>query len=743
MPRGLTSRRCLVLCCGASLVLSSLPLSRAGDAASERQAASPSDADVEFFETSIRPLLVNRCYECHSGDDVEAGLRLDSRDAIVAGGDSGPAIDPGDPEHSLLISAVHYDDRQMPPDGKLNPAEIQALTQWVSLGAPWPSEQRSPRIVERSGFRITAEDRAHWAFQPIADPPLPEVADSRWPRTTIDHFILARLEAERLAPSPAAVKPTLIRRASFALTGLPPTPKEIDVFLADDSPEAFERVVNRLLDSPYYGERWARHWLDVARYGEDQAHTHEARLYPQGFRYRDWIVRALNEDMPYDEFIRQQIAADLIGGCEPANENLPALGFFAMGPVYYGDRKKLDQFDDRIDTLARGLLGLTVACARCHDHKFDPISAADYYALAGVMASTEYVEVPLVSEEQAKAALKAELKRLDEAGQKRKKNAPAPYPVVYALREGEPTDMPVHLRGNSETLGEIVPRRFLTVLSDGEPTLFEQGSGRLELAEQIASPRNPLTARVIVNRVWKHHFGQGLVNTASNFGRLGDPPTHPELLDHLASRFIESGWSLKWLHRQILLSATWQQSSAHRDECDAVDPENRLLWRMNRRRLEVEAWRDAILAVAGTLDLTLGGPSQDLADPANRRRTLYASVSRHNLDPLLRLFDFPDPNITSDGRPTTTVALQQLFVLNSEFMVESAKAFATRIERAADQDAQRIRFAVNQALGRPATDDEVHLALAFLAEASDSESLTPWQQYAQALLSTNEFMFVD
>ncbi len=410
----------------AALSLPNAARTVAADASPKSRSEAPSDAHIEFFETSVRPLLIERCYECHSGDEAEAGLRLDSRDAILEGGDSGPAIDPGDPAASLLIAAVHYDDRQMPPDGKLGAAEIEALTRWVALGAPWPPEDRRTRSTVRSGFEITADDRAHWAFQPIGDPPLPEVADREWPRNSIDRFVLARLEAEGLAPSAAADKRTLIRRASFALVGPPPSPAEIDAFLADSSPEAFERVVNRLLESPHYGERWARHWLDVARYGEDQAHTHEARLYPQGFRYRDWIVRALNEDMPYDDFLRQQIAADLLGGADPANENLPALGFFAMGPVYYGDRQKLDQFDDRIDTLARGLLGLTVACARCHDHKFDPISAMDYYALAGVMASTEYVEVPLVSSAEAEAALAAEQKRLDEAGQKRKKNAPAP-----------------------------------------------------------------------------------------------------------------------------------------------------------------------------------------------------------------------------------------------------------------------------------------------------------------------------
>ncbi|HEX2473470.1 MAG TPA: PSD1 and planctomycete cytochrome C domain-containing protein [Lacipirellulaceae bacterium] len=708
-----------------------------------------SDEDALFFERSVRPLLAEHCWECHAGDSPEAGLRLDSWGAMVGGGDSGPAVMPGKTGESLLITAIHYDGKpQMPPDGKLRPEEIDILTKWIERGAPWPKSQAPSRTAKR-GFEITPEDRAFWSFRPISDPPPPDVTNTSWPQTPIDAFVLARLEEAGLAPSLPADKRTLIRRTTFDLTGLPPTPEEIAAFLADDSPDAFARVVDRLLASPHYGERWARHWLDVARYGEDQAHTFEARLYTQGFRYRDWVVSALNEDMPYDQFLRAQIAADLDGGCEASNENLPALGFFAIGPVYYGDRRKLDQFDDRIDTLTRGLLGLTVACARCHDHKFDPISTADYYALAGVVASTDYVVVPLVSEEEAEKAVKEEDRRLKEKDEKKKKNAPPPYPHVYAIREAEPHNMQIHIRGNPETLGAEVPRRFLSILSPepNEPKPFTEGSGRKELAEAIACRDNPLTARVIVNRVWKHHFGQGLVRTPSNFGHSGEPPTHRELLDHLASRFIASGWSLKSLHRAIMLSAVYQQSSGFDQARAEVDPDNRLLWRINRRRLEVEAWRDAILAVSGTLDTTLGGSSLDLASPDNNRRTLYAKISRHNLDPLLRLFDFPDPNITSDGRPVTTVPLQQLFVLNSPLMATSAKALAVQCCKAKADDRSRIQSAFERVYGRPPTDEDLRLGLEFLAgsdDAGDEQSkLTRWEQYAQALLSTNEFMFVD
>ena len=669
---------------------------------------------------------------------------------MVGGGDSGPAIVPGKPAESLLITAIHYaHEPQMPPDGKLGPQDIDVLVEWINRGAPWPNSPTTPRSTQNNAFEITAEDRAFWSFQPIADPPVPVVSNQTWPCTSIDHFILARLETAGLAPSKPADKRTLIRRATFDLIGLPPTPEDVDAFLADDSPDAFARVIDRLLASPHYGERWARHWLDVARYGEDQAHTFEARLYTQGFRYRDWVVNALNEDMPFNEFLRAQIAADLIGGCEPSNPDLPALGFFATGPVYYGDRQKVDQIDDRIDTLTRGLLGLTVACARCHDHKFDPISSADYYALAGVVASTEYFEVPLVSPEEIKQAIEAEEQRLKENKEKKKKNAPPPYPHIHAIRDAEPRTMRVHLRGNPQTLGEEVPRRFLSVLEPDAPQPFSDGSGRLELANRIACRDNPLTVRVIVNRVWKHHFGHGLVRTPSNFGRTGGAPTHPELLDHLASKFTAANWSLKTLHRAIMLTAAYQQASKFDEPHAAIDPDNRLLWRMNRRRLDVEAWRDAILAVSGMLDDSLGGVSLDLASADNHRRTLYARISRHNLDPLLRLFDFPDPNITSDGRPVTMVPLQQLFVLNSPFMAHERQSPRRPLlrRRAKQPRAHPPRLQPHPQPTRHGqritTGSRIPQRIAAAHNNPNRDGLTNWEQYAQILLSTNEFMFID
>jgi mono/diheme cytochrome c family protein len=693
----------------------------------------------DFFEKSVRPVLATHCFECHGAKKQRGGLRLDSRAAILEGGDTGPAIVPGSPDRSLLVKAVHYKDSpKMPPKGQLSAAEVSALTAWVRQGAPWPEITAEVRPVAKSpSFTITPKDREFWAFRPVADLPVPAVQDRAWPRNSLDHFVLARLEAAKLRPVEAADRRTLIRRATFDLTGLPPTPEEVEAFVKDAAPDAFAKVIDRLLASPHYGERWARHWLDVARYGEDQAHTFQARKYPQGFRYRDWLIRAFNQDMPYDRFVVEQIAADLLD--EPGKlERLPAVGFFALGPVYYGDPKRLDQIDDRIDTLTRGFLGLTVACARCHDHKFDPISTKDYYGLAGVFASTDYQQVSLEPGKEGQPIPLA-------TGKGGKKNAPPPGPFIHALAEmPKPTTMRVHVRGSPSTLGEEAPRRFMPILMRDEPPPFTHGSGRLDLARAIASADNPLTARVIVNRVWQHHFGKGLVRTPSNFGALGERPTHPELLDHLATRFVAHGWSLKWLHREIMLSATYQLSTRPDARNQEADPDNKLLWRARRQRLEVEAWRDAILAAAGTLDRTVGGPSSDLAAPDYRRRTLYGSVSRHELNPLLRLFDFPDPNITSGERTVTTVPLQQLFVLNSEFMVRNAKALAARLDRAAGDDAGRIRHAFLLLYGRPVTERELRLGLAFLRGGSASgQTLTRWEQYAQVLLSTNEFLYVD
>ena len=757
----------------------------AGLSSARVRAETPNSAEAEFFEKKVRPVLVANCFRCHGDGKTKGGLSLSSRDGMLKGGDTGPAIVPGQPAKSLLIQAIrHEGETQMPPKKKLTDHEIADLTTWVQRGAPWPTIAAAGDAIRSPGAPISAEDRAFWSFQPIADPPLPVTQDRTWPRKPLDHFVLAKLEARGLHPVRPANKRALLRRVTFDLTGLPPTPEEIDAFLRDDSREAFTRVVDRLLASPRYGERWARHWLDIARYGEDQAHSFQPRLFPNGYRYRDWVVKAFNDDMPYDRFVIEQIAGDLLPDGDRV-EHLAALGFFALGPHYYLDgaaRKLVEatELDDRIDTLTRGFLALTVSCARCHDHKFDPISQGDYYSLASVFQSTKYQETPLgppdvvarftkaqeqvrTQETKIKKFLKTEgkgqgEKNLSDAAKRQladlrreleqfKKAVPPSPPIVHTLAEGQPVNMRVYLRGNPDKEGDTAPRRFLRILAGDNPPLFTQGSGRLELAQAIASPKNPLTARVLVNRVWQHHFGKGLVGTPSNFGKLGERPTHPELLDHLATRFIASGWSIKTLHREILLSATYQLSCDRDERNAAVDPGNQLLWRMNRQRLDVEAWRDALLAASGELDGRIGGPSVNLGDSGNKRRTLYGKISRHDLDGLLRLFDFPDPNITSAARPVTIVPLQQLFVLNSEFMIARARSLAARLTAEETDDAARIHRAFVRLYGRPANEREVGLGLAFLrAVPSPGEPkpiLSRWEQYAQVLLSANEFTFVD
>ncbi|MFO0951315.1 MAG: PSD1 and planctomycete cytochrome C domain-containing protein [Isosphaeraceae bacterium] len=766
----------------SSLVLVGLGITSLSAQAGET-GKSPSAADVEFFEAKVRPILVENCLGCHGPTKQKGGLRLDSRTALLKGADTGEVVVPGDPEASALIQAVGYEgDNPMPPRGKLKPAQIEILRSWVKRGAPWPES----RTVTAGGASAPVKDpKSHWAFQPVRKPTVPAVRSGSV-NGPIDAFVLKRLEQKGLTPVEEADRATLLRRVTFDLIGLPPTPEEVRAFVEDQKPGAYERVVDRLLSSPRYGERWGRHWLDVARYAEDQAHTFEARRYPFGFKYRDWVVSSLNADLPYDRFVAEQIAADQLDGPD-RDARLAALGFFALGPVYYG-MAIADELDDRVDTLARGFLALTVACARCHDHKFDPISTKDYYSLAGIFSSTVYKEIPDAPREQverfekAQADIKAKttevdaflaacsvrngvkipknqvekslppeskarLKELRDQLARMKKQAPPQYPVVHSLADADkPANLKVHIRGNPENLGEEAPRGFLSVLaSDGKRT-FDKGSGRLQLARAIANPENPLTARVLVNRVWEHHFGRGLVATPSNFGTLGEPPSHPDLLDYLAARLMEQGWSIKALHREILLSATYQRSSRLDSKNQEADPDNTLLWRMNRRRLEVEPWRDAMLAVSGQLRPELGGPPQDLTSPENRRRTLYASVSRHNLDALLRLFDFPDPNITCDRRVVTSVPLQQLFVLNSEFMVRQARALARRLTQGDGDDASRVRNAFALLFGRSPSEDEVKMGVEFLQASRSSASgdgLNEWEQYAQALLGSNEFTFVD
>lgn len=773
------SRRTIILTAVAVLAV---PLAAP---ANERQAE-----DMAFFEKHIRPLLVEHCYACHSesAEAREGGLWLDRRSGWQKGGDSGPSVVPGNVDGSLLIKAVRYKDDHllMPPDGKLDEPSIRLLEEWVRRGAPDPRDGE----VAAGDAEINFEKaREHWSFRPVARQPLPQMAGEEL-SGRIDPFIRAALRERGLSPSEQADRRTLIRRLSFDLTGLPPSPEEVEAFVNDPSELAYERLVDRLLNSPHYGERWARMWLDLARYTDATASWLDSTA--NAFLYRDWVVRALNEDMPYDEFVRRQLATDMMEHTGP--EDLPALGFLGLSPTYW---KELllppeiikvivaDEWEERIDAVSQTFLGLTVACARCHDHKFEAITTEDYYALAGVFASVRMEDRPLIPEQDYAPVreAKAQVAKLEEQIKKLRKEKPVPKEKIeeleaeiakikqttpnyntplanalseqslYVVQAGDqpqdgtrleykpgPRNLHVHIRGNPNRPGPEVPRRFLTLFSNGSPQPFVNGSGRLELADAIFSENAaPLAARVIVNRIWLGHFGRGLVDTPSNLGMSGSRPSHPELLEDLTARFIENGWSLKWLHREILLSATYRQSSAHHQANHQIDPDNRWLWRMNRRRLEIEAWRDAMLEVTGRLDRNMGGAATPLEDPKHHRRTLYGLVNRREMTQMLQMHDFPDANAHSPQRVGTTTALQGLFVLNSPLMTAQAEAFAKRVQQECPDDlTQQVDRAYQLLFGRSPDERERSLAVTFL---QDNPSL--WPQYAQVLLGCNEFVYID
>jgi mono/diheme cytochrome c family protein len=894
---------------------------------STNQQQNPSSQD-DFFETRVRPVLATECFSCHT-ESAMGGLRLDSREALLRGGKSGPAIVPGEPDKSLLMLALRQTgELKMPKGGKLPQAQIDALAEWIRTGAVWPASTKT-----QPAAAIEPARRAFWSFQPLHPTAAPAVKDSRWPKTDIDRFILARLEKEGLAPVATADRRTLIRRATLDLTGLPPTAEEIEAFEKDKAPDAFVKVVDRLLAAPQYGERWGRLWLDVARYGEDDYRSLDPMgrghaPYPHAYLYRDWVVKAFNDDLPYDQFVRAQLAGDLMDEKQRVR-TLPGLGFLGQGLWFYDNGAvevtRADERHDRIDVVTRGFLGLTVGCARCHDHKYDPIPTKDYYALAGVFASTTYKEYPqvpqsvvdeytalekkfkakqkmmgefmqtegkqlaeslvlqaskymqavwsvkgepkadlndaieknkldyelmqrwlrflerpprhypylkewqaLMQDKMAKGGTAAEAKKLADEFQallievlaernalteendiilakanpttKKKeplfkphefvtnddfcpgcgvetksmpiertnlwmdvfmrdldepdlpgtgrrfkpgllrftgwglerqlsaerraylvalrediqsfqKSMPAQYPYVHGVAEREkPVDLPVSLRGSATNLGEIVPRGFLTVLSKDDRLCFSQGSGRLELANEIL--RQPLASRVIVNRVWKWHFGTGITDTPSNFGFNGERPTHPELLEYLADFFQRNGLSIKKLHREIMLSAVYQLGHEFVQANADKDTGNRLYWRANRRRMDAEQIRDALLAVSGALEKKMGGPSEVLS-PQSTRRTLYGKVSRYKLDEYLQLFDFPSPNISAEQRYTTNVPLQRLFFMNSDFVQQQAELLTRKIESEPSREA-RIQKAYRLIFGRAATAEEIKLGLDYV-----------------------------
>ncbi len=759
------------------------PLIPAAPAQTPPAVASPQA--LAFFEKQVRPILAEHCFSCHGAKKQKGGLRLDSRTALLKGGDDGPVVVPGHPEKSTLIRAIHHDgDLKMPPKGKLPAAAVDALTQWVQMGVPWPEASR-PAAASTAADPIAEARRSHWAFRPVRRPAPPSVKYTAWVQNPVDRFVLARLEAQGMQPSPPADRRTLIRRATFDLLGLPPTPEEVAAFEADPAPDAFARVVDRLLASPAYGERWARHWLDVARYADTKGYVFtEERRFPYAYTYRDYVIRAFNEDLPYDQFIVQQLAADGLP-LGPDNRPLAAMGFLTLGRRFLNNIN--DIIDDRIDVVSRGLLGLTVTCARCHDHKFDPIPTADYYSLYGIFASSvEPAQLPTIAAAESSEAsraferelrtLQAEVDKFKEAHQtelqsgnrkfrdelrKLKKKVDrlrvthpgSPAQAMVLNDAPRPVQPHIFKRGNPNNRGPAVPRRFLAVLSGRERKPFTQGSGRLELARAIASKDNPLTARVMVNRIWLHHFGAGLVRTPSNFGLRGEPPTHPDLLDYLASTFMDNGWSIKKLHRLIMLSSTYQQSSADRLDYRERDPDNRLLWKMNRQRLEFEPLRDALLAVAGRLDRTMGGRSVEIiAPPFAPRRSVYGFIDRQNLPGVLRTFDFASPDTSTAQRYATTVPQQALYLMNSPFLVEQARHLVQRPDLAGlARPEQRIDRLYRLLYGRAAAPEEVALGVQFVQAAaargqstgSAGNTLKPWEEYAQVLLLANEFAFVD
>ena len=1020
------------------LVLAALPL--ALQIAGEAQQAAPSIAQsADYFEAKVRPVLAANCYDCHA-DQQMGGLRVDSRDGLLKGGKSGPAIAPGDPDKSVLIQAVRQtsDKLKMPKGGQLKPDEVEALVEWVRAGAVWPASAAIASTAASAGKPVTAaespaasagkpaatasyiikpEQRAFWSFRPLASPPVPAVSHTTWPKSDIDRFVLARLEKEGLTPVRAADKRTLIRRATLDLIGLPPTIDEIEAFEKDDSPAAFAKVVDRLLASPRYGETWGRMWLDVARYGEDDYRSLDPKRrgfnpYPNAYLYRDWVIKAFNDDLPYDQFVRAQLAGDLIADETARARTLPALGFLGLGPWFYDNGAveitRADERHDRVDVVSRGFLGLTVGCARCHDHKYDPIPTTDYYSLSGVFLNTSYHEYPLVPKsvvdeytQQDKQIEKKE-KLLDEftktestqlaetlalqaskymvaawkvtgepkeeipkivdaekldyelfdrwlkflakpprfypyltkwqdmikaggtvpeakkladefqgvlldvmfdskeikeeneiiaakalPGTKKKepgklpsdfvtnddfcpgcglelkslpvqrnnlwtdafqrdlqegfdpaqaqdkikpglfvfrgwglerqlsadrrryidglradiaalrKAQPPKYPFVHGVADVEkPVNLRVSRRGSPYNLGDEVPRHFISVLSDGDPAAFVKGSGRLELADAIL--RQPVAMRVIVNRIWKGHFGTGLVDTPSNFGVAGERPTHPELLDYLAQTFVDHKLSIKQLHREIMFSSVYQLSTDNIAANFEKDSGNRLYWRAERHRMTAEQVRDSLLFVSGALDTKMGGPSLPLT-PSLERRTVYGKVSRYRLDDYLQLFDFPSPNLSAEKRFTTTVPLQRLFLMNSDFMQQQGELVARRVAAEPDNTA-RIQKAYRLIFGRAATETEIRAGLAFItseplkqyeerratkdatgkntkdtkdtketgdddktddekvgegmmagvipgaAKKDESKKLlppTPWGRYVKILLSSSEFLFVD
>jgi mono/diheme cytochrome c family protein len=916
--------------------------------------AAQSDEAAEFFEKRIRPVLTTHCAKCHNPQAQVAELDLTSAAGFAKGGESGPLINKEQPEASRLLKVIGYAETlKMPPSGKLKDTEIADLAAWIKLGAPWPKAEAvvvaeaKPKSTTRE---FTEEEKAFWSFQPLAHPAVPKVKKTAWVKSPIDAFVLAKLEEKGIAPAPPSDKLTLLRRATYDLTGLPPTEKEMSDFLADNSPEAFAKVVDRLLASPRYGEKWGRHWLDVARYADSTGNDEDHR-YPHAWKYRDYVIKAFNDDLSYDQFVREQVAGDLLpapDGGEVNRRGIIATGFLSLGAKAIAQQDKMkmlyDVWDEQVDVTSKAFLGLTMACARCHNHKFDPLLTKDYYAMIGMFASTRsfsnpdsHVSVPLEKPlvpkaewQQYQAAKKAHsekekrvrlqlgeivdevkdrrvkelaphlaelmlaarkvyangakveavaqeaklpaeavkrwadyLKPSDkvrgylnewndaapdklaevaqdyqtrfqkryeelqtklvawrpkyqqalqaskplpdkprlEAGEDRffdevlyggpfsvsdkekknfspeqwtqiealrkeaealKKTTPPEPELACAIEEGEPVEQTVLIRGDYNNKGELAPRAFPAILSryDTEPKFG--GSGRLQLAEWLTRPENPLPWRVVANRLWLWHFGEGLVRTPDNFGKMGERPTHPELLDYLAQQFIKSGYSIKAMHRLLMLSSTYQMASDNPAAFEA-DPDNRLLSRFNRRRLAIEEMRDGLLAIDGTIDYTMGGSLQSgrgtdgetsqgrlsINPEKQKRRTVYLPLRRANLPTLLNLFDFGDATTMNGKRQLTNVATQALFWLNSEFLTDrSVEVAKSLLAGAHKSDAERLMMAYTRILNRPASEAELAVGLKYLTGfqqkfAGEQAAQKAWQSYCRVLMASNDFLYLD
>jgi mono/diheme cytochrome c family protein len=790
---------------------------------------------VEFFESKVRPVLAGTCQKCHGVSTHKGGLRLDSRDAAIKGGDSGAAVVPGNPNASPMIDAINYRGLEMPPTGKLKPREIQALVEWVKMGAPWPRDDGKATGPSRGDFTITDEDRHYWAFQPIGHPQPPAVRAKNWVANPIDGFVLARLEENGLAPNPPAEPRVLIRRLFFDVIGLPPTPEEVDAFVKNPSDEAYSRLIDGLLARKEYGERWGRHWLDVTRFAQTNGYERDAEK-PESWRYRDYIIDAFNADKPYDRFVTEQLAGDELD--EPTPESIIATGFYRLGiwddEPDNQDAAAWDEVDEMVRTTGAAFLGLTLGCARCHNHMFDPIPQEDYYRLAAFFRNVEpYGKAlsrthlgtndagiltpvgtraefaawearrkelsPKVARVKAKLAKlpksaehKAERQRLiNELARLKKLQEAVPLERALSVRECGPPlrETRVLIRGNVATPGRRVDPRFLTILGGKTPQAisasFTRASGehslkpmlaeagvrptmglRRALANWIASEDNPLTARVMVNRIWQEYFGRGIVRSTDNFGRAGVPPTHPELLAWLARDFVDGDWRIKRMHKRILLSRAYRMSSAATDAKGlAIDADNDLFWRQNLRRLDAEAIRDSMLAVSGRLNLATGGRgifpplSKDVLATQSRpglgwgqssveeqsRRSVYIYLKRTLMVPFLETFDYANTAESVGTRPITTVAPQALLLLNSEFTDEQARNLAERVRReAGNVTSAEIDRLFRLALGRLPTPREAKIAAELLQKSPGPDGAAdPLRALCLVVLNLNEFVYLD